>query len=75
MWRARAAEAGRDLTFLRTIPAASAARCRMNAGCYGSYVADVLREVVMVLRDGSVATVPASELRLAYRPRRCPRAR
>jgi UDP-N-acetylmuramate dehydrogenase len=35
-------------------------------------VADVLREVVMVLRDGSVATVPASELRLAYRSSQVP---
>jgi UDP-N-acetylmuramate dehydrogenase len=71
----KAAEVGRDLTFLRTIPGSIGGAVRMNAGCYGSYVADVLREVVMVLRDGSVATVPASELRLAYRPRRCPRAR
>jgi UDP-N-acetylmuramate dehydrogenase len=63
----KAAEAGRDLTFLRTIPGSIGGAVRMNAGCYGSYVSDVLREVVMVLRDGSVATVPAAELRLAYR--------
>jgi UDP-N-acetylmuramate dehydrogenase len=68
----RAAEAGRDLTFLRTIPGSIGGAVRMNAGCYGSYVADVLREVVMVLRDGSVATVPASELRLAYRSSQVP---
>jgi UDP-N-acetylmuramate dehydrogenase len=63
----KAAEAGRDLTFLRTIPGSIGGAVRMNAGCYGSYVSDVLREVVMVLRDGSVVTVPAAELRLAYR--------
>jgi UDP-N-acetylmuramate dehydrogenase len=68
----KAAEAGRDLTFLRTIPGSIGGAVRMNAGCYGSYVADVLREVVMVLRDGSVATVPASELRLAYRSSQVP---
>ena len=34
----RAAEAGVDLTFLRTIPGAVGGAVRMNAGCYGSYV-------------------------------------
>ena len=38
----RAAEAGLDLTFLRTIPGSIGGAVRMNAGCYGSYVADVL---------------------------------
>ena len=37
----RAAEAGVDLTFLRTIPGAIGGAIRMNAGCYGSYIADV----------------------------------
>ena len=68
----KAAEAGRDLTFLRTIPGSIGGAVRMNAGCYGSYVADVLREVTMVLRDGSVAMVPASDLGLAYRSSRVP---
>ncbi len=68
----KAAEAGRDLTFLRTIPGSIGGAVRMNAGCYGSYMADVLREVVMVRRDGTVATVPASELGLAYRSSRVP---
>ncbi|HSF64255.1 MAG TPA: FAD-binding protein, partial [Paracoccaceae bacterium] len=31
----RAAEAGRDLTFLRTIPGSIGGAVRMNAGCYG----------------------------------------
>jgi UDP-N-acetylmuramate dehydrogenase len=68
----KAAEAGRDLTFLRTIPGSIGGAVRMNAGCYGSYVADVLREVVMVRRDGTVATVPKAELGLAYRSSRVP---
>ncbi len=38
----RAAEAGLDLTFLRTIPGSIGGAVRMNAGCYGSYVADHL---------------------------------
>ena len=63
----RAAEAGRDLTFLRTIPGSIGGAVRMNAGCYGSYVADHLTEVRVVTRAGEVVTLPAAELRLAYR--------
>jgi UDP-N-acetylmuramate dehydrogenase len=39
----RAAAAGRDLTFLRTIPGSIGGALRMNAGCYGTYVADHVR--------------------------------
>ncbi|TGD66302.1 UDP-N-acetylmuramate dehydrogenase [Tabrizicola sp. WMC-M-20] len=63
----RAAEAGLDLTFLRTIPGSIGGAVRMNAGCYGSYVADVLEEVRVVLRDGQVVDLPASALGLRYR--------
>lgn len=63
----RAAEAGLDLTFLRTIPGAIGGAVRMNAGCYGSYVADRLVEVEAVLRTGEVATIPAADLHLGYR--------
>ncbi|GIT90405.1 UDP-N-acetylenolpyruvoylglucosamine reductase [Jannaschia pagri] len=63
----RAAQAGRDLTFLRTIPGSIGGAVAMNAGCYGSYVADHLIEVEAVLRDGTVTVIPASDLRLAYR--------
>ena len=63
----RAAEAGVDLTFLRTIPGSIGGAVRMNAGCYGSYVADVLEEVRVVTRAGEVVTLPASALNLRYR--------
>ncbi|MFN6924863.1 MAG: UDP-N-acetylmuramate dehydrogenase [Tabrizicola sp.] len=63
----RAAEAGLDLTFLRTIPGSIGGAVRMNAGCYGSYVADVLEEVRIVTRDGRTETVPAGALNLRYR--------
>lgn len=63
----RAAEAGLDLTFLRTIPGSIGGAVRMNAGCYGSYVANVLEEVRVVTRDGRVETLPASALNLRYR--------
>ncbi len=63
----RAAEAGLDLTFLRTIPGTIGGAVRMNAGCYGSYTADVLREIRVILRDGSRAVVPAADLDMRYR--------
>ncbi len=63
----RAAEAGRDLTFLRTIPGSIGGAVRMNAGCYGSYVADHLIEARAVTREGRAVTLPAAELGLAYR--------
>ncbi len=63
----RAAEGGVDLTFLRTIPGSIGGAVRMNAGCYGSYVADVLVEVTAVTREGRVVVIPAADLGLAYR--------
>ena len=63
----KAAEAGVDLTFLRTIPGAIGGAVKMNAGCYGSYVADVLIEVEVVLRDGSRRILANADLEFGYR--------
>jgi UDP-N-acetylmuramate dehydrogenase len=63
----KAAEAGLDLTFLRTIPGSIGGAVRMNAGCYGSYVADHLISVHVTLRDGTATTLPAAALHLRYR--------
>ncbi|AWD20930.1 UDP-N-acetylmuramate dehydrogenase [Fuscovulum blasticum] len=63
----RAAEAGRDLTFLRTIPGSIGGAVRMNAGCYGQYVADVLDSIRIVTRQGRIETLPALALNLRYR--------
>jgi len=63
----KAADAGLDLTFLRTIPGSIGGAVRMNAGCYGSYVADTLVDATVVLRDGTVTTIPAKDLSFAYR--------
>jgi len=68
----QAAEAGVDLTFLRTIPGAVGGAVRMNAGCYGSYVSDVLVEVDVVLRSGELETLKRDELHLAYRSSELP---
>ena len=68
----RAAAAGVDLTFLRTIPGSIGGAVRMNAGCYGTYVADRLVEVRVVTRDGLLETLSPGELRLAYRQSELP---
>ncbi|WP_375280619.1 UDP-N-acetylmuramate dehydrogenase [Pseudooctadecabacter sp.] len=63
----KAAAEGLNLTFLRTIPGSIGGAVRMNAGCYGDYMADVLQEVRVVLRDGTIKTLAAAELNLSYR--------
>ena len=63
----QAAQAGLDLTFLRTIPGAVGGAVKMNAGCYGTYVADVLETVEVVLRSGASKTLSAKDLNLRYR--------
>ncbi|MFA8442372.1 UDP-N-acetylmuramate dehydrogenase [Yoonia sp.] len=63
----KAADAGFDLTFLRTIPGTIGGAVCMNAGCYGTYMADVLQSVTVVLRDGTITEMAADALHLAYR--------
>jgi len=63
----KAAAAGRDLTFLRTIPGAIGGAVRMNAGCYGSYMADHLIDITVVERTGALRVIPADALGLGYR--------
>ena len=63
----RAAQAGRDLTFLRTIPGTIGGAVAMNAGCYGSYIKDHLIEIRVLTRAGNPVTLPAKALNLSYR--------
>ncbi len=68
----RAAEAGLDLTFLRTIPGSIGGAVRMNAGCYGSYVADHLVSARVITRQGEVREMSAKALNLGYRQSELP---
>ena len=63
----KAAAAGIDLTFLRTIPGSIGGALRMNAGCYGTYVADHLVEARAVTREGRAVTLDPRDLALGYR--------
>lgn len=68
----KAADAGLDLTFLRTIPGAIGGAARMNAGCYGSYVADHLIDVKALTRQGEFVTLSREDLHFAYRSSQIP---
>ena len=63
----KAAEAGIDLTFLRTIPGSIGGAVRMNAGCYGSYTADHFVRAEMVDRQGNLHSLTAGDLQFHYR--------
>ena len=63
----RAADSGLDLTFLRTIPGSIGGAVCMNAGCYGSYVADRLISVRAVTRTGERIGLNRDELGFSYR--------
>ncbi|MEM1375421.1 MAG: UDP-N-acetylmuramate dehydrogenase [Pseudomonadota bacterium] len=63
----KAADAGLDLTFLRTIPGTIGGAARMNAGCYGTYTADVFVSSQGVTRAGDVVTLGPEDMQFAYR--------
>ncbi|QBF31253.1 UDP-N-acetylmuramate dehydrogenase [Thalassococcus sp. S3] len=63
----KAADAGLDLSFLRTIPGSIGGAVRMNAGCYGTYMADVLIEARAVTRGGDRLTLTPDDLQFGYR--------
>ena len=68
----KAAQAGIDLAFLRTIPGAIGGAARMNAGCYGVYTADVFISAEAVTRDGKVVTLSPDDMGFAYRSTELP---
>jgi UDP-N-acetylmuramate dehydrogenase len=63
----KAADAGLNLTFLRTIPGTIGGAVRMNAGCYGDYMADVLDSIEVVHRDGTREILGKDQLNMRYR--------
>ena len=63
----KAADAGLDLTFLRTIPGSIGGAVRMNAGCYGTYTADHFVRAQAVTRTGELITLTADDLSFKYR--------
>jgi UDP-N-acetylmuramate dehydrogenase len=63
-----AAEAGiGGLEFLRGIPGTIGGALRMNAGCYGREMKDILVEARAVDRDGRLITLSARDMGFSYR--------
>ncbi len=55
------------LEFLRSIPGTVGGFVRMNGGAYGRETKDVLTNCTVVLRDGTVETLPVNALGYTYR--------
>ena len=55
------------LEFLRGIPGTVGGFVRMNGGAYGREVADILIDCRVIMPDGALVTLPASDLRYSYR--------
>jgi len=68
----KAAAAGIDLAFLRTIPGAIGGAAKMNAGCYGIYTADVFVEAQAVTRSGEPVTLTKDDMGFQYRSTKLP---
>lgn len=63
----KAAAAGIDFSFLRTIPGSIGGAIKMNAGCYGSYMADVFLRATAVTRAGKVISLESEDMGFGYR--------
>ena len=63
----QAADFGLDLTFLRTIPGTIGGALKMNAGCYGAYLADALLCASGYDRAGRAVSYDVQTLGFSYR--------
>ena len=52
---------------LRSIPGTVGGFVRMNGGAYGGEVKDILRDCDVVMRDGTLVTLPVEDLHYSYR--------
>ena len=62
-----ASRVGLDLSFLRTIPGTIGGAIKMNAGCYGQYISDLVVSAKIVLRNGRKIKVDSKDLNFGYR--------
>jgi UDP-N-acetylmuramate dehydrogenase len=63
----QSAAAGVDLAFLATIPGTLGGALKMNAGCYGRYLADVFVSARGVTRRGEMVVLSPEDMEFAYR--------
>jgi UDP-N-acetylmuramate dehydrogenase len=55
------------MEFLRSIPGTVGGFVRMNGGAYGGEVKDILIDCDVVMRNGTLVTLPLAELHYSYR--------
>lgn len=55
------------LEFLVGIPGNIGGALRMNAGAYGTEIADVLIDAKIMTRDGTIQTIPITDMHFSYR--------
>ncbi|MDE2406076.1 MAG: UDP-N-acetylmuramate dehydrogenase [Sphingomonadales bacterium] len=60
------------LEFLRSIPGTVGGFVRMNGGAYGGEVKDILVDCDVVIRDGTLKTLPVADLGYTYRHSQLP---
>jgi UDP-N-acetylmuramate dehydrogenase len=60
------------LEFLSGVPGTIGGALRMNAGAYGAEVKDVLKEVIVIDRDGSKRILKPVDLKMTYRHTEAP---
>ncbi len=53
--------------FASGIPGTLGGACVMNAGAYGGEMKDILKQVMVMSREGEIFTIPAQELEMGYR--------
>ncbi|MHA1128276.1 MAG: FAD-binding protein, partial [Alphaproteobacteria bacterium] len=63
----KAADEGFDLAFLRTIPGSIGGAIKLNAGCYGVYMADVFVSATAVTRAGKIVMLRPEDMDFKYR--------
>ena len=68
-----AAMNGVDLSFLKTIPGTIGGAVKMNAGCYGTCIADVFESAEIVLRSGKIEVLDRAALNFSYRQSNLPK--
>ena len=61
------AQNGVDLSFLKTIPGSIGGAVKMNAGCYGTCLADVFVSCDIITRAGYTKTLKVNDLAFSYR--------
>ncbi len=68
-----AANFGFDLSFLRTIPGTIGGAVKMNSGCYGTYMSEVIVSVKIMMRNGDIKDYNIEDINFGYRTSSLPK--